>query len=58
MPKSWDRVVEQMTDDETVRMRVKAPGNDEDWKEQWGCGARTRMEMGRKRRCGGSEGLF
>jgi F-box/leucine-rich repeat protein 10/11 len=36
MPKSWDRVVEEMADDETVRMRVKAPGNDEDWKEQWG----------------------
>lgn len=36
MPKRWDRVVEQMTDDETVRMRVKAPGNEENWKEQWG----------------------
>ena len=35
MPRSWDRVVETSSDNETVRMRLKAPGNGEDWKEQW-----------------------
>jgi F-box/leucine-rich repeat protein 10/11 len=35
MPKSWDRVMEKTTENETVRMRVKVPGSGDDWKEQW-----------------------
>jgi hypothetical protein len=35
VPKSWDRVVEKTKENETVKMRVKAPGNRDDWKEEW-----------------------
>ena len=35
MPKSWDRVVETMTEKETVKMSVRAPGDGDDWTEAW-----------------------
>lgn len=36
MPKSWERVVEQATENETVRMKMKVPESGEDLKEEWG----------------------
>ena len=34
-PKTWDKVVKKVTEDDTIRTRGKAPGIDDNWREEW-----------------------